>query len=343
MKGFPELEIIGRAPIYKQITEHIETSIIKGHLKGGSALPSMNDMARMLDISPETVKKAYGILVRRGLLESHQGKGFFVRTQVRNRKTKVVILMDNLSPYKQLFINAFMKTAGKSTETHILIHNKDIDLFRYYIDQSLGKYDYYITAPHFTRDEKTLQMLIRQLERIPKRQLIIADRFIDSFQGDFGAVYQDFENGITEALGLLLKDLRAYPRLEMFTLADCLYGDIVELAVARFCDRNNYHASFHHELSPKYIHKNQVCFFYHHIDHIMLPLDEIAQAKGLVIGKDIKVISYNDTPVCKLLWGGVTTISADFEQMGRLCAEMVKSGDLKQIRCDFKVARRYTF
>jgi len=99
----------------------------------------------------------------------------------------------------------------------------------------------------------------------------------------------------------------------MFTLADCLYGDIVELAVARFCDRNNYHASFHHELSPKYIHKNQACFFYHHIDQIMLPLDEIAQAKGLVIGT------------------------------GRLCAEMVKSGDLKQIRCDFKVARRHTF
>ena len=343
MNRFQDLQIISRIPMYKQVIEHIETSIMNGELKPGDPLPSMKELASTFGVSKETIKKAYVTMVKRGLLVSHQGVGFFIRKKVSDKKVKVLLMVNNLSAYKQLFINAFLETLGKSTEAHILIHNQDVDLLRYYLDQSLGKYDFYIVMPHFSRDENTTQKVIRQLSRIPARQLILADNMIESYHGNFGAVYQDFNEGLTYALTELLDDLRAYPRLDMFTLANCLYGDIAELAVARFCDKNNYHASFHHELSPKYIRKNQVCLFYNHIDQVMLQLNEIAEQKGLMIGKDIKVISYNDTPVCKLLCGGITTISTDFVKMGRLCAEMVRTGELTKIKCEFKVTRRRTF
>ena len=343
MTDYLGLEIIDRTPIYRQVVNQIEASVMNGALKPGTALPSLLEMARMYDISKETVKKAYGILVKRGLLESHQGKGFFVRSRVSQIRKKVVLLIDTLSSFKQVFANSFLGTLGNKAEAHILVHNKDVDLFRYYLDQSLGKYDYYVIMPHFSRDERTDLEIEKQIARIPKKQMILVDRMIDSLQGDFGAVYQDFDGGLTSCLTELLPDLRCYPQLDMFTLPNCLYGDIAELAVARFCDKNNYHASFFNEFLPKYFHKNQVCLFYNHIDQVMLQLNEIAENKGLVISEDIKVICYNESPICNLLCGGITTISVDFEQMGRLCAEMIKSGELQKIKADFKVIRRKSF
>ena len=343
MAGFHDFQIIDRTPIYKQLVEQIETSVMSGKLKPGEPLPSMKELATMYDISKETVKKAYGILTRRGLLESFQGKGFFIRSKSIQLRKKVLLMVDTLSSFKQVFVNTFLEALGNKAEAHILVHNKDVDLFRYYLDQSLGKYDIYVIMPHFSRDEKSMKEVERQMSRIPSKQLILADMLIESLPGDFGAVYQDFYEGMMSSLTELLPDLRKYSHLDMFTLPNCLYGDIAELAVARFCDQNDYHTSFHHELSPKYFRKNQVCLFYNHIDQVMLQLNEIAEKKGLVMGEDIKIISYNDSPICTLLCGGITTISVDFVKMGQQCAEMIKSGELSKIKADFKVIRRKTF
>lgn len=343
MLGFGNYQIEDRIPIYKQIVDQIETSVMSGKLKPGDQLPSMKEFALMYDISKETVKKAYGILVRRGLLESSQGKGFFVRSKSAQMRKKVLLMVDNLSTFKQVFVNSFLEALGNKAEAHILVHNNDVDLFRYYLDQSLGKYDIYVIMPHFPRDEKAIKEIEKQMLRIPSRQLILADMLIESLPGDFGAVYQDFYDGMTGSLKELLPDLRKYSRLDMFTLPNCLYGDVAELAVARFCDQNGYHTSFHHELSPKYFRKNQVCLFYNHIDQVMLQLNEIAEKKGLVMGEDIKIICYNESPICTLLCGGITTISVDFRKMAQQCAEMVKSGKLVKVKAEFKVTRRKTF
>jgi DNA-binding LacI/PurR family transcriptional regulator len=43
--------------------------------------------------------------------------------------------------------------------------------------------------------------------------------------------------------------------------------------------------------------------------------------KNLVLGKDIGIISYNDTPLKDLL--GITVISTDFQVMGETAAYMI--------------------
>ena len=37
---------------------------------------------------------------------------------------------------------------------------------------------------------------------------------------------------------------------------------------------------------------------------------------NLVIGKQVGIISYNETPLKKIILNGITTISTDFEAMG---------------------------
>lgn len=65
-----------RTPFYTQLVQQFEEAIKKGLLQDGEILPSMNALAGELDLSKETVKKAYAILRDRSLLDPHQGKGF---------------------------------------------------------------------------------------------------------------------------------------------------------------------------------------------------------------------------------------------------------------------------
>lgn len=68
-------------PIYEQISSQIKALIMTGALKEGDALPSMRLLAQQLRISVITTKRAYEELERDGFIESHTGKGSFVKAQ----------------------------------------------------------------------------------------------------------------------------------------------------------------------------------------------------------------------------------------------------------------------
>ena len=65
-------------PIYEQIVEAIAKGIMDGSLQAGSNLPSVRALANTLRISSLTVKKAYDVLEKRGLITTIHGKGSFV-------------------------------------------------------------------------------------------------------------------------------------------------------------------------------------------------------------------------------------------------------------------------
>ena len=45
----------------------------------------------------------------------------------------------------------------------------------------------------------------------------------------------------------------------------------------------------------------------------------------------------------EIVLDGLTTISADFIQMGRLAAQMILDGKTFKYKCDFKMTRRNSF
>jgi GntR family transcriptional regulator len=65
-------------PIYRQIVDQVRLAAATGVLSPGDILPSVRSLADRLTINFNTVSKAYAELVRDGVLESLQGKGFFV-------------------------------------------------------------------------------------------------------------------------------------------------------------------------------------------------------------------------------------------------------------------------
>ena len=54
-----------------------------------------------------------------------------------------------------------------------------------------------------------------------------------------------------------------------------------------------------------------------------MALIKLAKKKGYELGKEIGLISYNDTAVKEILEGGITVISTDFEMMGKTAASVI--------------------
>lgn len=65
-------------PLHAQISRQIRARILSEGLSGGTALPSIRELARKQRVSVITVQRAYDDLEREGLLRSRRGKGFWV-------------------------------------------------------------------------------------------------------------------------------------------------------------------------------------------------------------------------------------------------------------------------
>lgn len=337
------LETSSKAPIYKQLVEKLEEAIRSGKLHPGEQVPSMNDLALHLDISKETVKKTYAILREKGLLVPQQGKGFYVSEAQDMNKPRVLVLFDKLSIYKEVMFNSLAESLGDNADLTILTHNQNLDLFTYYLDSSLDKYDYYVISPHFPLDEKVQAMAMKQISRVPNRKLIMVDHWMQTYSGNYGAVYQDFENDVYEGLKQGLEKLQKTSALKVITLPSSLYGPMICKGVERFCMEFNIPVEFMYS-APEHVSPNETYLVINsQLDSGLAALARSIKAQNLEVGKDVYIISYNEFDLNEVVLNGLTTISTDFKQMGHTAAMMILNRKSWKVHCDFKMTNRNSF
>jgi len=86
-------------PIYEQIMNQMKTLIIKGELVEGELLPSIRNLAKELQISVITTKRAYDELERDGFISTVPGKGSYVSAQNKEllKETRLRIVEEKLA------------------------------------------------------------------------------------------------------------------------------------------------------------------------------------------------------------------------------------------------------
>lgn len=94
-------------PIYDQIVQAVKNSIVNHELQAGDMLPSIRSLARDLDISVITTKRAYEELEKQGLIYSEQGKGFFV-----NKVNQNLLLESRLKEYEKRLRDMIREAKG---------------------------------------------------------------------------------------------------------------------------------------------------------------------------------------------------------------------------------------
>ena len=76
--------------IYLQISQMIETDILRGILLEEERAPSSNELAKLYTINPATAAKGLNLLVEEGILYKKRGIGMFVSPgaaeKIRNRR-----------------------------------------------------------------------------------------------------------------------------------------------------------------------------------------------------------------------------------------------------------------
>jgi len=75
-------------PIYLQIKEVIEDSIINGTIKVGDRVPSTNELAKFYKINPATARQGINELVMEEILQKQRGVGMFVTEEGKKKLIK---------------------------------------------------------------------------------------------------------------------------------------------------------------------------------------------------------------------------------------------------------------
>lgn len=72
------MEFADKQAIYLQIAERVCEFILSGQWKDGERIPSVREIAVMMEVNPNTANRAYDYLQSRGVIFNKRGIGYFV-------------------------------------------------------------------------------------------------------------------------------------------------------------------------------------------------------------------------------------------------------------------------
>ncbi len=305
-------------PKYLQLSNSVIKGIEEGKIGSGYLLPSINDLSFELDISRDTAEKAYKHLKKIGVIGSVPGKGYFIANTDIKQPLKIFLLFNKLSTHKKIIYDAFVARIGEQAMIDFYIYNNDIALFKKLLTNKRDDYTYYVIIPHFLEGGEQAPAIINS---IPKEKLLLLDQTVPGVEGDFAAVYEDFEKDIYDALHQALERLSKYQSIRLIFPGYTYHPKQILQGFYKFCSEYAFHYEVIDNIDSFSVTEGTVYISLMENDLVLL-LEKIMETK-LEIGKQVGVISYNETPLKKIILNGITTISTDFHAMGTQAAEMI--------------------
>ena len=305
-------------PKYQQLIDGIIDGINSGLLEHGKQLPSINKVASEFNMARMTVTKAYDDLREKGLISSHHGKGFYVSSTNTKNALRVFILMDALTPYKEILYESIIHNLGEDVSHNLFFHYHDIELFEELITNNLGKYNHYIILPHFNKS------VAKIVSKIPKDKLLVLDIDIKEFSDDYAILYQNFESNIHQGLTSSLEKVKKYQQINLVLSSKSFQytPDGIIHGFTQFCTENNLEFDIIPDLDDDYeLQVNQAYIVFREYD--LIKMINWTTKNKLKVGKDIGIISYDDTPLKEIIAEGISVISNDFKKMGQRAAQMI--------------------
>ncbi len=321
-------------PKYKQVVDLIVSDIESGIFKKGQRIPSINETSEELLLSRDTVEKAYVYLRKKGVLSSVRGKGYYVNKITVHSKIKVALVFNKLSNYKRSIYYSLVETLGNKAGVDVFIYNYSLQYFKEIIENQITNYDYFVILPQFNDENADVAGVIKN---IPKEKVLLIDRNLDSLK-DYPVVYQEFEKDIQTALGEGLSLIKKYKRINLVFPAYEFYSKNIVRGFHIFCKVNALAYSVIGQVSENEIQKNEAYVIIS--DDDLYQFIKICKEKHWEIGKDVGVVAYNDSTVKELLEDGITTISTNHTEIGRIAAQMILSNDFKRIKSPFEFIQR---
>ena len=300
-------------PKYKQIVLSVENAVVSGHLKKGDALPSINAIRNKFSLSRDTVLMAFNELKVRGIIESVVGKGYYLKSESIDVSQKIFLLFDELNAFKEDLYNSFLSNLSDNIQVDIFFHHFSYDMFSKLICDNIGSYNYYVIMP------ANLSQTDKVIKKLPHDKVYILDQTHQELK-QYPAVYQNFEDDIYNSLKRAITLLNKYQKIVLlFPEKKQPQGMLV--GFQKFRKNTNFQHEVINTLDNRILEKGEVYLVLD--DQNLIVLIKKMRDQRLVLGKDIGIISYNETLLKEIVEGGITTISTDFKEMGKRLAQMI--------------------
>ena len=317
---------------HERLVQGVIESIDEGSLSIGDQLPSINNMVEEVGFARKTIFKAYEELKDKGLIESRKLKGYFVISQETNLTLRMALLLFAFQSFQEEFYNTFREEMGKRYQIDVFHHHNNSTIFETILTNIKGKYGMYIIAP--MQDQKVIPLL----QEIDPNKLLIVDRHL-SLGAAYSYIAQEFEEAIYDALIQLLPDIKKYKQFILLMNEEVDHSPIgIQMAFERFLYEHNIKGAVKKSYSLGSVEKGNLYFILS--DTILWLFLRDCVQKKYTIGQDIGILSQDDNVAKEIVYGGITTISTDFNEMAKLAAIHIKQGEKTQLIVPSNLIRR---
>lgn len=301
-------------PKFQQIVYAINDGISKDVLSIGDSLPSVNSVCKDHKLSRDTVFKAYSILKDDGVIDAVPNKGYYVASKTK----KVLLVLDTFKAYKEVLYHSFINNLSDTIITDVQFHHYNIENFKTIINNSIGKYYKYVIMGF---DDETIPSI---LSKINNEKLLLIDWKINAAKEN-NCVFQDFGQSFLDALRQGVDLFKKYK--EIHFLYPLFTNHPIETVdyFKKFCTKYQFSFKVITNLKEFNIEKNIA--YISVSDRILGMFLEQCRAKDFEPGVDVGFLSYNETPMKKFIYKGITVVSTNFIELGTKAAEFVMNGN----------------
>ncbi len=322
-------------PKYMQLANCIIKAIENRKLHEDDVLPSINDLSFEYEISRDTAEKGYKYLKKIGIAGSVPGKGYYIKKADINETYRIFLLFNKLSVHKKIVYDSFVEALGENATIDFYVYNNNFSLFKKLLLNKKDDYNYYVIIPHFLEGGENASEIINT---IPKEKLILVDKLVPGVTGQYSAVYQNFEKDVYQALEQALPQLSKYETLKIIFPEYTYFPVEILNGFKSFCLQYAFPCKVVHDLNKEEIDKGEV-FLSLMEDDLVILIKRIME-KNFEVGKDVGVISYNETALKKIILNGITTISTDFQALGKETASLIINHEIKHVEIPFYLTLR---
>jgi len=321
-------------PVYKQIVQSISRNIDNGVLVKDDMLPSVNQISAEFSLARGSVFTAYNELRSSGIIDSIPGKGYFVLSTETRQKKKIFLLFSTFTTYKEILYNALLQHLPETCSLDIYFHHHSVRMFENLIREQSAYYNTYVIMPEVSESTSAI------LSKLDHKHTFLLDVGLKEYRDAYPGVYQNFEKDIYSILLDSEKLVRKYKRLILLFPEGLKTRDIIS-GFQKFSKRKIIPTEVRSGIRVGEIQKGDAFIVID--DNNLVDIIQCARQGDWLMGKDIGVISYNETPLKSVIGNGITTITTDFTAMGRAMAEMVVSGKREVVENPFVIIDRKSF
>lgn len=302
---------------YMQLVDYIMNEIETNNLNINDRLPTLNQLTSELHISKETALKGLNYLSEKGIIESEYRKGYYVKRLKQAQPYRVCMILDKMNVLRDQVYLAFLETIQEHADVDVFFHHHNFKVFEKLIDDNLSNYTHFVIVTFFKEDPTEV------LEKIPPHKRIIIDRQEKGLTGDFTCIYQDHKSDIVDALTSLLPQLHKYKRIILVAPLEAFHAQDLIDGFKAFIKQNEKESQIIRSINEEAVQKGDAYITFSRYDQDDVNIIKLSRKKRWKLGKDIGLISYNDTAVKEVLEGGITVISTDFRKMGEEAAKAI--------------------